>query len=238
MFDVEKNSLKNISNSHSYAEGFNGKLTKYRALKIKGIYSGGGNLLDIGAGEGILTQLIADSFEKIVVVEPSPIYINKAKIKLHGYPVSFYQGLIEEFDTKDRFDLIIASGILEHVINPHTILNKIRSFLKDNGIFIAIVPNATSLHRQIGVYMKLINNCYELQEHDFKVGHRRYYDLKTLEHEILHVDLKIVESGGILLKILPNKDMEKLTDNFCDALFEIGNLYPVICAEVYVSCKK
>lgn len=239
MSDInEKDRLTRISEVHSYSEGFNGRLTKHRAMKIKELYSGGGILLDLGAGEGFLTRLLANGFEKIEIAEASFTYIEKAKELLAGYPVIFSNKLIEEFDTKEEFDLIVASGILEHVKESQEVLKKVRKWLKKEGLFIAIVPNATSLHRQVGLRMGLIKNYYELGEQDFKVGHRRCYDLDRLKTEVEQAGLTVINSGGILLKPLPNAEMEQLSEGFCDALYEIGRDYPELCAEVFVACKK
>jgi len=232
----EKKRLREISEIHSYDEGFNGRLVRYRAMKIRELYDGGGRLLDLGAGEGSLTKLIANNFDEIMLTEASPVYIEKAKILLKDFPVTYSNKLIEEFDTRKKFDLILASGILEHVKKPQEVLKKVGKWLKKEGHFIAIVPNATSLHRRVGFYMSLIHHYSELSEQDLRVGHRRYYDLNSLREEIKKAGLHVVRYGGILLKPLPNSQMEKLSDAFCDALYEIGGDYPELCAEVFVVC--
>lgn len=237
-FPDEKIKLNKISENHNYSSGFNGKLTKYRTLTIQELYRGGGTLLDVGAGDGSLTLQIAPLFEKIIVVEASHKYLKLAKSKLKEYQVIFYEELIEDFDTEEKFDLILAAGVLEHLKNPMIFLEKVKRWLKDDGLFIVIVPNASSFHRIVGLYMGIIRNIYELGKQDYLVGHRRYYDLKTLKKEIIKQGFKIIKTGGILFKILPNSEMEKLSDEYCDALFEIGKKYPNLCAEIYALCKK
>lgn len=237
MSDIDETArLTRISVNHSYGEGFNGRLTKYRALKIMELVPGGGSLLDMGAGEGFLTRAIAGAFRKVVITEASPRYLESAKKNLSAFPVIFHNALIEAFKTAETFDVIIASGILEHVKEPQQVIQVAKHLLKPAGIFIAIVPNAVSLHRQVGLHMDLIQSCYDLGDQDVKVGHRRYYDLNQLKSEVEHAGLLVSGSGGILLKPLPNSEMERLSEEYCDALYQVGNTHSELCAEVYVAC--
>ena len=218
----EKKLLEKISLTHSYGEGFNGRLAKYRALKIKELYRKGGSLLDIGAGEGFLTRLIAGMFHRIEIIEASPVFLKKAEKLLAGWPVTFHNCLIEEFETRKKFDLVVASGVLEHVRDPQIILKKAKGWIKKEGLLVAIVPNATSLHRQVGKRMGITKDCYELGE--------------TLREEVQRAGFNITGSGGILLKPLPDSDMEKLGEAYCDALYEIGEKHEELCAEIFVGC--
>ncbi|NTU41938.1 MAG: class I SAM-dependent methyltransferase [Nitrospirales bacterium] len=233
----ERELLEEISKVHSYAAGFNGRLSKYRALTIREIWQGGGSLLDLGVGEGMLTRLISDGCRRIECVEASPHYMAKARDLLKGHPVTFHSSLIEDFDTDSPYDLVVASGVLEHVREPQEILEKVRKWIGAQGRFIAIVPNATALHRRAGLEMGLMKDCYELGEQDFRVGHRRYYDMQSLREEAERAGLTVIQTGGILLKPLPNSKMEELSEEYCDALYEIGREYPELCAEIFVVCK-
>src|SRR5208283_5536904 len=233
----ERNRLNKISEIHSYCEGFNGRLAKYRALMIRELCVKGGSLLDIGAGEGFLTKMIAKDFDYIEVVEASPLYMEKAKSALEGYPVVFHNKLIEDFNSSSQFDIVLASGVLEHVTEPQIILGKIKKWLKKDGKFIGLVPNAKAFHRWIGLKMGLINDFHELGPQDLKVGHRRYYDLAMLKDETSTAGFSVVRSGGIFFKILPNAQMALLSEEYCDALFSIGKDFPDLCAEIFIICK-
>jgi SAM-dependent methyltransferase len=234
----EKDRLRKISEVHSYGEGFNGRLAKYRALQVRQLYAGGGSLLDLGAGEGLLATLLADHFTEMEIVEASSLYLERAKSLLSGRRAVFQNALIEDFDTNRRFDVVLLAGVLEHVQDPRCVLGKAKKFMKVDGTLIVIVPNATSFHRRIGVEMGLMEDCYVLGEQDFRVGHRRYYDLPRLRQEMYHAGLRVVQSGGILFKVLPNDQMANLGEDYCDALYQIGKKYPELCAEIYAGCRK
>jgi len=233
----ERQQLHAISRSHRYTEGFNGRLSKYRALTIRELYSQGGALLDLGAGEGVLAAQLAGQFDTITITEASSEYLDQAKKNLSGYPVTFLHALIEEVAIHRQFDLVLASGILEHVHSPRDTLIRIKRWLAPGGMLIVIVPNASSLHRQVGVYLGMIKDYHELGELDHKVGHRRYYGLNDLQNEVVSAGYSISSSGGILLKPFPNSLMDGLTDAYCDALYHLGKDHPSICAEIYCACR-
>ncbi len=230
--------IQEISERHSFNRGFNGFMTKYRAEVLKNLFVPSNALLDVGAGEGILTKMLADYFDTVYFVEPSERYIKKAKENLKAYNVKFYNTLFEDFSTEMRFDYILFSGVLEHVFNPVEILKKARNLLKDGGKVVAIVPNAKSLHRQIGVKMGIIKDEYQLTEQDFNVGHKRYYDLEMLKRDFIISKYKIEITGGILLKPFPNTLMENLHPSYVDALYKVGKSYAEMCAEIYLVATK
>jgi SAM-dependent methyltransferase len=44
---------------------------------------------------------------------------------------------------KDRFDLVISNGFVEHFDNPRDIVNKHLNLLKEGGVLIVLIPNQT-----------------------------------------------------------------------------------------------
>ena len=48
---------------------------------------------------------------------------------------------LEEFQTEEKFDIIILSMVLEHVLSPKETLAKVSSLLKKNGTLIISIPN-------------------------------------------------------------------------------------------------
>ncbi len=52
------------------------------------------------------------------------------------------------------FDVIILGDVLEHLLDPWSFLNKISSFLKKDGIFIASVPNIRYYPACLKIFLK------------------------------------------------------------------------------------
>ena len=166
-------------------EGFNERLIVYRSMTILDLCKGP-KVLELGCGDGLITKELAKLFNKIVAVDGSMTRISRARKHVGRYveKVEFDSSLMEDFETRETFDSIILSGILEHLIDPFAILRRIKRWLKRDGYIIIVVPNARSVHRRIGMRMGLIANLYELTEQDISVGHKRYYDSDVLKEHI------------------------------------------------------
>ena len=112
---------------------YNGILGFYQA-KACLEHSRGDSLLDMPCGDGTLTALLAPAFKTVVGLDASSQHLALAKKNL---PIAeFYEGLIEEFETNQKFDTITMLNILEHVVDPIGVLQKAASLLSDNGILL------------------------------------------------------------------------------------------------------
>jgi len=104
----------------------------------------GAKVLDIGCGYGRFSFIASTLADKVVGVDMTKSAIDVAtKIKeSFGIDnVDFVCKSIEEFETDDRYDFIILSGTLEHVIDAPPILNKINGLLGDEGVFVTDSPS-------------------------------------------------------------------------------------------------
>lgn len=54
--------------------------------------------------------------------------------------------------------------------------------------------------RQMAVEMGLMRNVYDLTENDHRFGHRRTFDRKGFEHDIVRNGFKLIESGESFFK--------------------------------------
>ena len=92
-------------------------------------------VLEIGPGQGELTRLLLDNFpiEKIQCVDISRWYL----LQLPKNPIlKKTQADILEFDTQERFDLVISAHLLLHIEpeNLSLVYNKMKSFSKKSNI--------------------------------------------------------------------------------------------------------
>lgn len=75
-------------------------------------------IIEIGSGEGYLTDKLATISTKISCVEKAPIYVSTLREK--GYTV------IKSFDSS-KFDLVVIASVLEYIDNPEDFLRSIKS---------------------------------------------------------------------------------------------------------------
>ncbi|MFA6914588.1 MAG: class I SAM-dependent methyltransferase [Endomicrobiia bacterium] len=100
------------------------------------------NVLDLGCGTGNLSKRILDKYTNanIVCVDISQNMINIARQKLADYKnVEFVVGDIEEIEFKDKYDLVVSSLVLHHLVTDDRKKNfykRIFNMLNENGIFV------------------------------------------------------------------------------------------------------
>jgi 2-polyprenyl-3-methyl-5-hydroxy-6-metoxy-1,4-benzoquinol methylase len=214
--------------------GFDLKLDYYAYQTYKKFFVGD-NCLEVGASTGYMTKYLVKDFKHVVVIEGSKKLIEK----IPDYPnIKKVNSLIEDYETKEKFDTIIMNHVLEHIEDPIFVLKKLKNYLSDNGRLIVGVPNANSLHRLAAVKMGLLTSVYELNERDKSLGHYRVYDESLLRKHLEESGFYIEHVGGIFLKFLSNKQIEEFLDEkILDAYYELSDLMPQFCALIYMICR-
>jgi HAD superfamily hydrolase (TIGR01549 family) len=233
----ETERLDRIASAHSYEEGFNGRLTRYRARAIREMVPAGGSLLELGCGTGALAAELAGHFSAMTVVEGSESCIRTARERLPAGSRCI-RSLVENLRLDGSFSCVLASGLLEHVAEPVGVIRSASGWLEADGVAVFLVPNARSLHRRIGVQMGLLSRLDELQAHDHDVGHRRYYTREALRSDIETAGLEVIRESGVYLKPLANHQMEGWDEALADAFDRVGRELPDWCAELIAAGRK
>lgn len=116
-----------------------------RALRrVKG--RGALRLLDIGCGTGWTTHVYADQGFDVVGLEPSEVRASYAR---QNYNLDVVCDYIENARFEREFDVVVLRHIIEHFADPKAVLDKIRGFLKNDGVVLAVVPNINCLGRYL-----------------------------------------------------------------------------------------
>lgn len=104
-------------------------------------------VLDIGGGSGgISGRLIASvpgATATVVDIDPATIEVARRR-GLGGFV-----GRIEEFETEERFDLVLLLNLIEHVADPGAVLRRAGELLTPNGVLWIQTPNYDSLDARL-----------------------------------------------------------------------------------------
>ncbi len=98
-------------------------------------------ILDLGAGTGLLTELIVEKFPnaQITLIDISSVMLNIAKKCLKSHRAVSYQvaDYSQSFPT-DKYDLIVSSLSIHHLCDKDKIrlFGRIKNALHPNGVFI------------------------------------------------------------------------------------------------------
>jgi 2-polyprenyl-3-methyl-5-hydroxy-6-metoxy-1,4-benzoquinol methylase len=232
----ERERLETIATHFSMKDGFNGYMNKYRVSKILELCHGE-SVLDLGSADVFMAEALSPFFQTIVSVDGSQELIERARARLgDDTNITLVNSLIEEFDTPQKFDLVLLSFILEHVTDPVAVAAKALSFVKQGGSMMVMVPNARSLHRRVGVALGVLGKVDDFSEEDIRQGHRRVYTEELLCDELKQAGANIEASGTFFIKPLSNPQMEQLGTRLADAFFEVSRDLPGLGSMIFVKC--
>jgi 2-polyprenyl-3-methyl-5-hydroxy-6-metoxy-1,4-benzoquinol methylase len=198
-----------------------------------------GRALELGCEVGYMTQLISPLVKELQVVDASEEFLEAVK-KRNLVNVSCYCSLFEDLTPEPKaYDYIFMSHVLEHLQDPDKILKMVHKALAPSGRLFVAVPNALALSRQLAQAMGLIDDLYALTPNDIRGGHRRVYDHRTLNLELVNNGFEIIESGGVFLKPFADFQLDEMIDrgligqSQIDGLYKLGFVYPEFCADCY-----
>jgi len=234
--DEERLRLEAIAQHFSMKDGFNGYMNKYRVSKILELCKGE-TVLDIGSADAFMSEALAPFFRRIVALDGSAELIERARARLSSQShVELVHAMVEEFETSERFDLVLLSFILEHVADPVALVVKATRFVKSTGTIFVMVPNAYSLHRRVGMALGLLTSMDDFSEEDRRQGHRRVYTEERLCADLEAGRLCVDEIGTFFIKALSNAQMEQLDTQIADAFFAISRDLPGLGSMIYAKC--
>jgi 2-polyprenyl-3-methyl-5-hydroxy-6-metoxy-1,4-benzoquinol methylase len=99
--------------------------------------------LDIGSGYGFFSKAALEQGFQVTAVNPARAE-NRIFKQLNGFePIPLF---FEEVDFgSEKFDLVILSQVLEHLLDPFQVLVKIRHLIKPEGVIAIAVPNVDAI---------------------------------------------------------------------------------------------
>ncbi len=102
-----------------------------------------GNVLEIGAGAGdtLLYAKEKEFAKNIYGVELCNIEnSNQTNSIFSNFIIGNIETLELPFD-KNSFDVIICGDVLEHLVDPYKVLKVLKTYLKEDGVMVASIPN-------------------------------------------------------------------------------------------------
>ncbi|MCM8796936.1 MAG: class I SAM-dependent methyltransferase [Candidatus Omnitrophica bacterium] len=167
---------KNGVVSNSYIEHF----TKIVNFLIPHITDFNAKILDIGCSTGALLSIFKlNGYSNLLGIDPSPSCVRATK-ELYNIEASVNN--IFNFNTNEKFDLIILSAVLEHLVDFNNSMQKIRSLLKDRGLLFIEVPDAERFVLYISMPFQ-----------QFSIEHINYFSQNSIRNLLSKFSFEIIE---------------------------------------------
>jgi 2-polyprenyl-6-hydroxyphenyl methylase/3-demethylubiquinone-9 3-methyltransferase len=100
-------------------------------------------LLDIGCGAGLLCEPLSRLGAQVIGIDPSAS--NIAAAKLHAekghLSIDYRCTTVEAMDPRERFDIVLAMEVVEHVSDIGMFVNRCAAMLKPNGLMVVSTLN-------------------------------------------------------------------------------------------------
>lgn len=160
--------------------------------KLKGI-----QILDIGCGGGLISVPLARIGASVTALDASEENIKtlEAYVKANSVELDARVGLVENFSQNDqKFDVVLALEIIEHVDNPELFVSSLAKLVKPNGLVIlsTINKNLKSLAlAKIGA--EYILNWAPIGTHDW----RKFITPNDLSSFVQSTGLSVSEIAGM-----------------------------------------
>lgn len=151
---------------------------------------GGRTMLDVGCGEGIFGKAAKDMFG----LEVWGIDINKSSVEVakNNLDRAFCDDvshLMNELPEK-FFDAIYFNDVLEHMVDPYTLLKNIKCKLSAQGTIVASIPNVR-YHRVLTQILIKRDFKYE-KSGVMDETHMRFFTQKSIERMFANAGYKII----------------------------------------------
>jgi len=140
------------SNTEVYSDRFGEGYTAAwhdRIEKISGLLEARqGKLLDIGCGDGAITEKMSHkSGLELYGIELVPRNVLKANRR--GIKAKKCNLLHEQIPFREKFDVVVAGEILEHLIETEKLVRKMKELAKEDGTIIVTVPNTAAWYNRL-----------------------------------------------------------------------------------------
>lgn len=155
------------------------------------------SILDVGCGTGLNASVLREMGHTVVGVDLSPVAIEKfTALGFEGHVCDIVEGL--PFDD-DRFDLVYASEVIEHVNDTASFLAELTRVLSPGGRLVLSTPNSAFWpFRLVGLLGWTVS---EIQH----PGHVRFFSKRSLTRAMTEAGLVNVRvSARHMYVLLPD----------------------------------
>jgi SAM-dependent methyltransferase len=119
------------------------------AAQVMALCADGGEVLDLGCGEGALSQRLADVGYRVlsVDVEEAVFRASTPFVRLDFNAQSSMDDFVSTH--ANRFDVVLGVEVIEHLQDPWRYLRNLTAMARPGGLILVTTPNVTSWYSRI-----------------------------------------------------------------------------------------
>ena len=142
-------------------------------------------VLDVGAAQGILGQLLQGSGLEIDAVEMHPQWAEDAR----PFYRRVFNSAIEDAPLPDRtYQVVLCGDVLEHTVDPVAVLRRLRRAATDDATFVVSLPNVAHLAVRL---MLLFGRFPRMEKGILDKTHLHFFTRDTAEATLREAGLRV-----------------------------------------------
>lgn len=141
-------------------------------------------ILDIGCGSGdLLKSLKKDGYVNLTGMDPSQESLDKlSESGINGIKRNIFEPIN---DNNGKYDTIISTCVMEHILDLNTFIDIVVQYLKPNGKFFVVVPAVEGFEKY-----------YQAKPNYFNHEHINYFSKVALKNLLLTHNMVSMDSGN------------------------------------------
>jgi len=160
-----------------------------------------GKICDLGCGRGLLLRRLKDLHVCYGTDYDSGAVQYCQSLGLSAQQADLNEASVLPFPDV-KFDAIVISEVLEHLLAPRNALRLIRRHLKPGGILLATVPNAVPLFARFALlFGKSVDWLHYPSPETDQTGHIRFYTLESMARMLKQEGFVVQRSCGVSFRM-------------------------------------
>lgn len=154
------------------------------------------DILDVGCAQGTLALMLAERGHRVTAVDLRPEFLTYARSRHTQGDIRFLVANVLDDEIPGAYDLVFANQIVEHLVYPDRLLERLKRKLKPGGRLVVTTPNGGYVKNPLPSY-KQLGDPKEWEHLQFTAdgeGHFYAYRRDELVNVFLAAGMKDVET--------------------------------------------
>lgn len=124
-------------------------------LRLVKRFAPGKRLADLACGQGNFALLLAEAGFDVTAVDIQEDFLRYARKKHTHGSFRAVRGNLIEYRDAEKFDVVLAGEVIEHVAYPRELIRSLRENLRPGGICVITTPNGSDYSSQLPTFSQV-----------------------------------------------------------------------------------
>jgi 2-polyprenyl-3-methyl-5-hydroxy-6-metoxy-1,4-benzoquinol methylase len=143
-------------------------------------------VLDVGAAQGFLGQMLRQDGLSVDAVEPHPLWAAHAR---PYYRMVFESDIESAALPPNRYRVVVCADVLEHTADPVRVIGKLRESATSDAVFVISLPNIAHIAARL---LLLMGRFPQMERGIFDRTHLHFYTQSTAIDMLRAAGLQVV----------------------------------------------